>query len=59
MKIHHKSIIIPTTDLPKRRDPNSIDLIKRKKGAHIDRKKQMNKEKCRRKGNHNERDDHK
>lgn len=33
--------------LPKVRDWNRVAIIERKKGAHIDRKKQVDKEKCR------------
>jgi len=43
------NIIIPKTDLPKRRDLTRVDLIKRKKGAHPDCKKQADKNKCRQK----------
>jgi len=42
-------IEIDKADLPKERDWNRVALISRKKGAHTDRKKKADKEKCRRK----------
>jgi len=42
-----RKIIIRREDLPKHRDPYFLAMVARKRGGHLNRKKQKNKKACR------------
>ena len=49
-----ETININPNDLPKYRDKHRVALISKKKGAHTDKKKQSDKDKCRQKVDEND-----